>query len=71
MTNNYLFGVYRTLHSQGKQYAFVECGKLAFRVSRRTYEAEGYNPPFDHLPSENEVGWDAKSENFQASALFE
>jgi hypothetical protein len=68
MNHDHLTGIYRTSTSQGKQYAFVECGRLGFRVSRRTYEAEGYDPPFDQLPSQDELERGARSELFKAPA---
>jgi hypothetical protein len=49
-------GVYRTTNPRGAEYAAVDFGTSARleSVSRRDYEANGYEPPFDELPTKEE-----------------
>lgn len=44
-------GVYRTVHTNGMEIAFVDKGVgKPLGIPRERYEANGYQPPFDALP---------------------
>ena len=50
-------GLYRTKNpASGAEYAFVDYGVASNlgEIPRSQYEAQGYNPPFDTLPTKEQ-----------------
>ena len=48
-------GIYRSVTEAGVEYAHVRDGRPpGEEVTRELYEASGYQPPFDQLPTKEE-----------------
>ena len=44
-------GIYRTVHTNGMEIAFVDKGVgTPLGIPRERYETNGYQPPYDSLP---------------------